>query len=126
MRSQQAHLKAGIPSGGITAELRILGDPRQPFCEDGLKRPVSIVAINPFHIQQNVNAGCGEWLAIPGCNEILSNKQWLVNGINHSIKEGNYTTTLKLFLAAPGNQQGKNEPLGGSGSNGPTVKNTCP
>lgn len=126
MRSQQAHLKSFNLDGGIQAELRILGDPRQPFVGVINGKTVSIVAINPFHIQQNFNGGCGEWLAIPGCNEILSNRMWLVQGVNHSIKEGSYTTTLKLELAPPGLQQGKNEPVGGSGSGGPTVKNVCP
>ena len=126
MRSQMAHLKGATVESGISAELRILGDPRPPFCEPGmLSRNVSIVAINPFHIQKSINKGCGDWLAIPGCNQILSNKNWRVEGINHSIKEGSYTTTLKLKLDAPGIDQGKDEPVGKQGSGGPTVKNNC-
>ena len=129
MRSQQAHSKAhrltDVAVQEIIADLKILGDPREPFCSIQAGRIVSIVAINPFHIQGGSNKGCGDWLAIPGCNQILSNKAWLVVGVNHSIKEGSYTTTLKVQLNAPGQEQGSKEPLGGSGSGGKTVKNTC-
>lgn len=131
LTSQQRHNKANriveIDVESITADLKILGDPRPPFVimSEWIAQPVSIVAINPFHIVGNDNGGCGEWLAKPGCNQILSNKSWKVQGINHSIKEGSFTTTLKLFLAAPAIEVGHNDPLGGVGSMGPTVKNTC-
>jgi hypothetical protein len=111
----------------ITADLRILGDPRAQFVymDRWMGQSVSIVAINPFHIAGGGNGGCGDWLAKPMCNQILSNKSWKVHAVNHSIKEGSYTTTLKLFLEAPGIQIGHDDPLGGVGSMGPTVKNTC-
>lgn len=131
LTSQQRHNKANriveVNVQPITADLRILGDPRPQFVysAEWIGQHVSIVAINPFHILGNDNGGCGEWLAKPGCNQILSNKSWMVLAINHSIKEGSYTTTLKLTLAAPGIEVGHNDPLGGSGSMGPTVKNTC-
>lgn len=131
MKSHQAHAKAGrlteINVESITAELVILGDPRQQFTvgPQFWGKSVAIVAINPFHITQTGNKSCGDWLALPGCNEVLSNKQWQIQGINHSIKEGSYTTTLKLFLPASGITLGKNDPLGGAGSGGPTVKNNC-
>lgn len=131
MKSHQAHAKAGrlteVNVEAITADLIILGDPRSQFVDGRLWRgsQVAIVAINPFHISQIGNTSCGDWLARPGCNEILSNKAWLVQGVNHSIKEGSYTTTLKVFLPPPGVTLGKNDPLGGAGSGGPTVKNNC-
>jgi len=130
MRSQQAHTQASrltdINIAAIEADLRILGDPSENFCNFAAGRTISLVAINPFRIKGQTNNGCGDWLAEPGCNPILSNKNWLVNGINHSIKEGSYTTTLKLQLNEPGTNLRKNNPLGGSGSNGAEVKNTCP
>jgi len=131
LTSQQRHQKANriveVSVHPITAELKILGDPRPQFVllSEWVGRSVSVVAINPFHITGNDNDGCGEWLAKPGCNQILSNKSWMVFGINHSIKEGSFTTTLKLFLDPPAITVGHNDPLGGAGSMGPTVKNTC-
>jgi len=131
LTSQQRHNKANrlveVNVEPIQAELKILGDPRPPFVilSEWVGRSISIVAINPFHIYGNTNGACGDWLARPMCNQILSNKSWMVQGINHSIKEGSFTTTLKLFLASPAIEVGHRDPLGGQGSLGPTVKNTC-
>jgi hypothetical protein len=127
-RSIQAHAKAGrITEVGVTpieATLKILGDPRDKFTSMIQGTSVGIVAINPFHLGGDKNKGCGDWLADPPCNAILSNKNWTVLGVNHSIKEGTYTTTLKLSLGAPVINIDAGEPLGGSGSGGATVKNT--
>ena len=106
----------------IEATLVILGDPRKQFTGFSIDKTCSIVAINPFHLSGNKNRGCGDWLADPPCNVILSNKLWRVQGINHSIKEGSYTTTIKLLLGAPGININKDAPLGGEGSGGVTVK----
>ena len=130
LRSQQVHTQAArltdINIAAIEADLRILGDPSPEFCQFGQGQYVSLVVINPFRIKGETNEGCGDWLAEPGCNPILSNKNWLIMGINHSIKEGSYTTTLKLQLTEPGTNLRKNSQLGGGGSNGAKVKNTCP
>lgn len=127
-RSIQAHAKAGrITEVGvipIQATLKILGDPRAKFTEMAQGRSCSIVAINPFHLSGEKNNYCGDWLAAPPCNVILSNKNWIVHGINHSIKEGSYTTTLKLMLGTPGITVDADAPLGGPGSGGVTVKYT--
>jgi len=93
----------------IEAELRIIGDPRKDYIDPTNKGALtcSIVAINPFHIRGSVgkfqpNETCGDWLARPGCNDVLTSRKWMVRGVNHSIKEGSYVTTLKLFLETPG------------------------
>lgn len=129
MKSDIAHVKAGrvtaIGQGVGQADLRILGDPRPQFCLEPANRFISIVAINPFHLQGDANKGCGDWLAVPGCNEILSNNQWQVMGINHSIKEGSYVTTLKVMLAGSGVEPEKTAPMGGDGAKGYTPQNTC-
>ena len=131
MTSQQAHMKANalikLDYSSISADLVILGDPRNQFCDSTatIGRNIAIVAINPFTIRGESNGGCGGWLAEPGCNQVLSNKNWQVQGINHSIKEGSYTTTLKVMLTAGGIEVGVDDPLGGVGSGGVTVKNTC-
>lgn len=110
----------------VEAELRILGDPRPQFCTiDSLFRTCAIVAINPFHLTGNNNGGCGDWLAKPGCNEVLSNKGWEVTGIDHAIKEGSYITTLKVRLVVPSIDVGHGDPMGGPGSGGYRPKNTC-
>jgi hypothetical protein len=130
-KSMQAHLKASritdINIHPIKADLKILGDPRPQFIivDQWLGKTIGIIAINPFHISGSKNQGCGDWLAQPLCNEILSNKGWVVMGINHSIKEGSYTTTLKVFLPTPGIEIAHSDPLGGQGSNGATVENVC-
>lgn len=135
MKSQLAHAKANRLTEiqePIHADLKILGDPRSRFVllQEWWASNVSIVAINPFHLKGNANKDCGDWstgdgLAEDLCNKYLSNKNWLVQGMNHSIKEGSYTTTLKLLLPTPGIEVGHSDPLGGVGSEGPTVANTC-
>lgn len=117
-RSDEAHTRATsfreIPQS-INAELRIVGDPALAFPLGGaglVGKSVSIVVINPFYVTSS-GAGC-DWLANPPCNEILSNKHWMIMGANHQIREGSYTTTLKLFLAVPGQQSNPNMTLGGN------------
>ena len=114
-KSQVAHSKANsiiqLTSGAaITAELTIVGDPRIVGF-DVIGKYASIVVINPFHISGN--SQCGDWLAVPGCNEVLSNKNWMIQGFDHQIKEGSFVTTLKLLLATPGNELSNENTFGG-------------
>lgn len=125
LKSEMAHNKANlfkIDKAPITAELKILGNPDPKFCEFKQGTPISIVVINPFRI---TGSGCGDWLAKPGCNPIFSNKQWIVQSINHAISPGSYTTTLKVMLNAPNVHLAANEPLGGTGSGGTPVEGGC-
>jgi len=128
LRSEIAHHKASkatsITGKEVTADLTFLGDPSPIYCQIIPGRTVSIVVINPFHIKEGKNS-CGEWLAKPGCNNIFSNKNYMISGVNHSISAGSYTTTLKVYLAAPNVTLSPDEPLGGSGSGGPQLKNGC-
>ena len=109
----------------ITADLVIQGDPSEQFTD--IKRmagkKISIVFINPFHIFPV--GGQKEWLARPGCNNVLSNKSYMIKGVNHTITEGKYVTTLNVFLPAPGIDIESGKPLGGSGSKGYVVRNQC-
>lgn len=90
----------------IEAEMVIQGDPTldNPFTIKA--RTVSILVINPFHLRNKTNGGsfdgCPEWLVGPPCNQILSNKNWRIDGVSHNIENGSYTTTLKINLPAPG------------------------
>lgn len=127
LKSEIAHHRASLTSGiinpGVKAQLKILGNPSAKFCNFGANRSVSIVVINPFHIR---NGGfCGDWLAYPGCNELFTNRQWMATSINHSITTGSYTTTLEVTLVAQDIQVTAGEPLGGTGSGGPVLANTC-
>lgn len=113
----------------ITAELKIQGDPTENFVHpyNFKGKYLSIIVINPFQLfgSQTDASGCPEWLAQPGCNEILSNKSWLITGCSHQIKEGSYTTTVQLLLASPGVSLLPGEPLGGIGSEGYIPNNAC-
>ena len=42
-----------------------------------------------------------EWLAMPKCNATLSNKNYMILGINHQIQNGQFVTTFKLKLNLP-------------------------
>ncbi len=110
--AQQA--RANISTTAIKAELKIQGN---PFFADPINltgKFCSVIVINPFHIQSGVGGGiCGDWLQAEPCNSILSNRAYLVMGSYHEIKEGSYTTTLKLHLPAPGVDIGVGLPLGG-------------
>lgn len=125
--AQNKHDRANSGIGEITAELRIQGDPSPYYVNPILAKykTVSIVVINPFHIEGTGNGGCGDWLASPACNEILSNKNWIISGVSHSIREGSYVTTLQVKLAGPGISVIEGEALGGPGSGGYVPTNTC-
>lgn len=103
---------------GIEAELKIVGDPSfsNPVALRGAS--ISIVVINPYHLDE----GC-TWIARPKCNEILSNKRWLILGVDHQIEAGKYNTTIKVKLDAPNQDINQGEPLGGQGCGTATFDN---
>lgn len=100
--AQAGNERANKTYENVEAELRIQGDPRldDPFTIR--IRTISIIVVNPFHLLQRGSDSCPDWLQGAPCNAILSNKNWFINGVSHEIKEGSFTTTLKLFLPAPG------------------------
>jgi hypothetical protein len=111
----------------IKGELRIIGDPRSQYLDqqEWIGKKCSIVMINPFHIDGSGNGGCGDWLARPGCNNVLSNKAWRIEKVNHYVKEGFYETTINVALDGPSAHISSGEPLGGAGSLGYTPAHTC-
>ena len=121
-----AHIKANLMTNStpIEADLKIIGDPRYKFFEVVAGRRVSIVVINPNHLQGGDENNCGDWLKKSDCNVYLSNKVWLVKGINHSVQDGSYVTTLKVYLAAPAVKTGTQDNLGANASGKP-LKNIC-
>jgi hypothetical protein len=124
--------------GAIEADLRVQGDPSSWLCTpvDGYGRCVGIIFINPYFLIEDPNSsvkGCPQWFANDALgpddpfsastiNKLLTNKGWYVVGADHQIKDGQYITTLKLRLLAPGaelNQAGSITNLGGWAITGP-------
>jgi len=128
-KSQNANAKAASYHveglAAIEADLVIQGDPSDYFCDIQrmIYKTVAIVVINPFHLAGG--SFCGDWLAKPGCNNVMSNKNWLIKGVSHSIRIGSYTTTLKITLIAPGIDIKEGETLGGGNSGGYVPPGTC-
>lgn len=99
----------------ITADLVVVGDPDIAALDVSTYRTVSLVFINPFHL---VGGGSRpEWvsrgLSGTACNEILSNRQWMVKSVTHKISSGKFTTTLNLYLPVPGTHFDFGQPAGG-------------
>ena len=55
------------------------------------------------------------WLQTSTCNTILSNKNYMIKGVNHQIQNGSYTTTFSLFLPGSNIDIDFDQPLGGAG-----------
>lgn len=102
----------------IEAELVVLGDEKITKPSLCLFGNVHIVFIDPYYIFEQGGNNCGDWLSQPACNPVLSNKAWLVKNITHRIQDGRFTTTLGVFLGAPGLDFDTGQPLGGPGSCG--------
>jgi hypothetical protein len=110
--------------GMIEGELRIQGDPSLalPFGNAALTgSSVSIIVINPFYVKSD-QSGCF-WLAKPVCHPLLTNKNWMIMGVNHQISTGSYVTTLSVKLIAPNVNVPIGEPLGGTGCGGQSFEN---
>lgn len=127
VEANKMHDRAAIPVHPTKAEMRIQGDPKldDPRFLNG--KFISLVVINPHHIQetvvpltdQNGNVvdmvrGPDEWLQADPCNAVLTNTNWLILGSFHEIKEGVYTTTLQLSLSTPGSDIAYERPFGNS------------
>jgi hypothetical protein len=105
------HSHHNLNAKAIDAELRIQGDPSYDNPVMCTASFVSVVFINPFNITGS--GGDCEWVHDPICNDILSNMNWMIKGVFHEIRDGSYTTTLKLSLPAPGIDIPRPAPLGG-------------
>lgn len=103
----------------ISAELRIVGNPKLDQILLLIGSTVGIAVVNPFNITSGVSqcewrVSGGESLAESSCNAVLSNKRWVVKGVAHDIREGSYITSLSVYLPAPGQELSSNQPLGGT------------
>lgn len=104
----------------VEADLVIQGNPNLVNTELMYKQWISIIVVNPFYLTGGDNKGgtCPDWTLSPPCNQMMSNRGWFVRGVNHSIRDGSYTTTLKVYLSGPGGTKPTGEPLG---CNGPPI-----
>jgi len=104
-----------IMDSGIMADMTIVGDPNLPTQSEGviLGKTIAIAFVNPFHLLPHPS-GCGDWLASPPCNEVLSNKNWQILKLSHKIEGGTYTTSFTLRLISPGFDAGLGSPIGGA------------
>lgn len=100
--AQAEHMRSNpLMYKSITADLKIMGDPElQPIFS--MMKFVSLIFINPFHHSFVDRSTCGDWIAKPVCNEVLSNRGWQVRSVTHRIEGGTYTTTINIFLPVPG------------------------
>lgn len=82
----------------IGADLVIVGDPS--FINPYLMREknIGIIFINPFYISKSSDDRCGEWLAAPPMNKVLTNGAWRIRSVSHRVELGTYTTTLQVYL----------------------------
>lgn len=108
--SMAEHLRANYLHNSIEAELRVQGDPSDWLCSPvfGYGRNVAILFINPFFLVPG-DYGCAKWsnqipdldLDDTSCNQILSNRNWYIKGVDHQIRDGSYVTTIKVMLFVP-------------------------
>lgn len=100
----------------IEADLTIVGDPTiLPPSEAMWSKNLTIILVNPYFLRfANLVETTPrlEWLAQPVCNEVLSSKAWICKSVTHKIEAGNYTTTIGVYLAAPGVDSPPGSPIG--------------
>lgn len=108
----------------IEAELKVMGDPRwvQPVFLTG--KWLSLVVIDPYYLAEDGN-GC-EWISNPTCNAILSNKKWMIMGVDHQITSGSFVTTFKIQLLTPNVNYPGGAPFGGCGTEVPEESEPTP
>jgi hypothetical protein len=110
-RNYLENIRDNVIRPGITAELKIQGDPSYSSPYLLLGSYITIVYINPFRIGDEGN-GCD--FLDNGCQQQLSNKNWFIQKISHEIRNGSFTTTLRVLLAAPGQQMAQHVQVGAS------------
>jgi hypothetical protein len=100
----------------VEADLTIVGDPTiLPPSEAMWSKNATIILINPYFLRfANLVEAIPrlEWLANPVCNNVLSSKAWICKSVTHKIESGSYTTTIGLFMTAPGIDSPAGGPLG--------------
>ena len=99
------------PYAAFDAQLKIMGDPAFADLVDFLGKEVSIVVLNPFSTKTDCT-----WISEPTCNQVLSNKHYLIKGVSHQITEGSFVTTLHVIMQLPNSTLPADSTLGGGGT----------
>jgi hypothetical protein len=131
IEAQGSHMRANQLFTSVEAELKVQGDPDPNLCSPifGYGRSISILVTNTFYLNDGpyvdsvttgtgttasvatfttnpygTVSGCPGWatLSHSSCNSPLTNRNWLIKGVDHQIKAGSYVTTYKIILLAPG------------------------
>tara|TARA_Y100000034_G_scaffold74747_1_gene89834 strand:- start:1024 stop:2670 length:1647 start_codon:yes stop_codon:yes gene_type:complete len=121
MSAQAAQDRANKAFYPIEAQLRIQGDPSFVSPILMINRFLGIVVVNPMHYlsKQGDTEGCGDWLVTsPPINQVYSNKGWIIQGVTHQIKEGQFNTLIDVKLPSPGFELDAGIPYGCEGSGG--------
>ena len=116
----------------VEATLVVQGDPTMGSVYEAIGKTIGLVVINPFFIRDEDDVlpfqktpGCPYWdtlvrqngnsgLTQQVVNEVLTNRNWYIKGVSHSIKEGSFQTTYKIYLPVPGADISSDLPFGGS------------
>lgn len=106
----------------IQGELTIIGDTKYANITD-IGRYVAITVVSPYKVKGEFGGPC-IWIAEPPINKTLSNKKWMLEGVDHQIDSGKFITKLKVGLAVPNSELAADEPIGGEGSCGPMTEGT--
>lgn len=127
-KSTAAHNTANKPfdqARSIKGDLSIIGNAKDFFyLTEAVGRYVSIVVISPFSVGDKNSPNCDTWLADPPINKILSNKKWMIMGVDHQIEAGKFITKLSVSLPVPNAELSADDPIGGDGSEGIFMDNT--
>ena len=108
-----AHRAMRILHDQIEADLVVVGDPTiLPPSEAMWAKNVTIIVVNPYYIRRSESDDELDWLASPTCNEVLSSKAWVCKSITHKIESGKYTTTIGVYMVAPGSDISPKSPVG--------------
>lgn len=109
--SVEAHSKANRYQFPISAELRVQGDPSfdSQLCYIG--KYISLVVLGGYFPDGTCNGRTPGWAAInpllggltsSPCIDFLSAPDWLIEGVDHTLREGSFQTTFKLRLLRQG------------------------
>lgn len=134
MQNNQLHTRTNAIQGMLPVEatLTVQGDPAIGSVYESIGKTIGLIVINPYFIRDEDDItpfqktpGCPYWdtlvrqntngvLSQQVVNEVLTNKNWYIRGVSHSIKEGSYQTTYKIYLPVPGADISADLPFGGS------------
>lgn len=106
----EANSPVEMPRVGFNADLKIHGDPQYSFPPELIAKTISLIVINPFHINDKCT-----WVTTSNCNPIMSNKSYIILGVSHQITNGSFITTLSLRLTQPNIDVDATDALGGTG-----------